>query len=328
MQQAGKILGSGIHGFTMNINKNNSTDIDTFYNLVTTCKNIQLYSCTHNITVNKEEFLKHLKIQENKLAKIYKNYIVLIKSKESFNRELKCICILENIYKSDLIKYTTYSKSEFNNFSYYGCKIDNKYVIISNKCAYSLENAVFTPKKLDQFIKDTLESLVILQKANYMHKDLKLQNIVYCKETNKYKIIDWEQMIYLKYPFKKKQIGVPKTTSMLFLYMLGYPRVLCPINMYMQTKVNGNFATSDIFKYIYQISKDNFNYVLDLGLSKTELFKLYCKTWDSIAIAYVISEICFLNKINFNKYKSFVSKLLNHDQDRYHSAEEALFDFH
>ena len=66
----------------------------------------------------------------------------------------------------------------------------HRFFIFQEKCHKTLDNIKFTQKEFNKFIKDIYESLLILQKNNFIHNDIKADNVIYCD--NKYKLIDWD----------------------------------------------------------------------------------------------------------------------------------------
>ena len=84
-----------------------------------------------------------------------------------------------------------------------------------------------------------------------MHCDIKLDNIIYCKTQNKFKLIDWGEMKFLNKI--QKNFATRSTSSMVALYLYGFPRIICPTIMYIDAlKNNYKYFKSTTFKYLYE----------------------------------------------------------------------------
>jgi hypothetical protein len=56
------------------------------------------------------------------------------------------------------------------------------------------------------------------------------------------------------------------------------------------------------------------------------MFYKYCKSFDMMSIAFIITELCYYNNLNYEKYKPFINKLLDPTENRYHNAKEVLIE--
>ena len=228
----GKNISEGYKGITIEL-RNKKDNID-FYNIFKTDKpdRIVLYGTKKKIKLN-NSFDEILELIDNKTDYIVKKFkrgnIIMGNSKINFNNEMKAIKRLFKIYGDDISKYTAIKPIfKYNNIDIYAISYSNNYYIFQEKCFKTLENINFTQKEFDKMIDDIYESLLILQKNNFMHNDIKADNIIYCN--NKYKLIDWELAYSVKaryksffkgsggnflfnHPFKFYKLGIP-----LFIY--------------------------------------------------------------------------------------------------------------
>jgi len=130
-------------------------------------------------------------------------------------------------------------------------------------------------------INDIYESLLILQKNNFMHNDIKADNIIYCD--NKYKLIDWELAYSIKTRYKSFFKG--SGGNFLFNHPYKFYNLGIPLFIY-------NF-----FNYIFK----KIDYKSNCWIYKLKSYKkLNKKIKDSVD--YLIN-----NKKNLNNYYDMYS---------------------
>jgi hypothetical protein len=230
------ILNHGYKGQVMDIyNKKDVKDKNTLY-----CE--LLNSNPRKITLITIDKGKNIKIKRkdvenyNKILEILKNinhtlvkkfiYISYLfgTKKHNFNNELNGYKNLIKIFKDKIYEYTTIKSGfEFEGRKIYGIIFNNDYYIFLEKCYNILEDIKFTQKTLDKCTNEIMSTLNILNGNNYIHNDIKPNNIILCR--NRFKIIDWESSNYIKdqastfidtkngnliynHPFKFYNIGV------------------------------------------------------------------------------------------------------------------------
>jgi hypothetical protein len=164
-------------------------------------ESIQLFYINNTKKIkNKNEISDLLNIFQNStniIVKILKKNIFYMLDKqleELFYKELKINRKLINIYKKNTNNYLTVDVNlKFKNLKLLGCiinKYNKKYfMLFSNKCDNKFKI------NLNKYIVDILKSIIILQKNNLKHNDIKLDNTVRCG--NKYKLIDFANMEFV-----------------------------------------------------------------------------------------------------------------------------------
>lgn len=228
--KGGKIINRGYTGIVMELFNND--DDNTLYNDLKKAKpkNMTLITMNKKIKIpNKDldSILRLIRLNSKvTLAKKFSYIIPLFNTNESrFNSELEGYKQLISIFGKDISKYTTVRKGfEYNDNDVYGICFNNTYYIFIEKCYKTIDNIKFTQKSLNKCVSDISETLNILKKHNYIHNDIKPDNIILCNK--RFKLIDWESSNLIKnqtstfinskngnftfnHPIKFYKIGVP-----------------------------------------------------------------------------------------------------------------------
>lgn len=195
------IINNGYKGQVMDIYNKNEGDRNTLYSelmrarprtikLVTIEENkyirIKRSDCNYNKIVDK------LKTLDGLLVKKFLYLNVLFGTRErNFNNELNGYKNLIRIFGKNVDKYTTIKEGFiYNNKKIYGIIFNENYYVFLERCFKTLEEINFTQETFRKCENEIIETLDILNANNYIHNDLKPNNIIYCR--NRFKIIDWE----------------------------------------------------------------------------------------------------------------------------------------
>jgi serine/threonine protein kinase len=281
----GKNISEGYKGLTIDL-RNKEDNID-FYNIFKTDKpnKIILYGSKKKITLKNsfEEILNLMKDKTDYIVKKFKRGNILMgNAKLNFNNEMKSIKRLFKIYGDNISTYTAIKPIfKYNNIDIYAISYSNYFYIFQEKCFKTIDKINFTQKEFNKMINDIYESLLILQKNNFMHNDIKADNIIYCD--NKYKLIDWELAYSIKTRYKSFFKG--SGGNFLFNHPYKFYNLGIPLFIY-------NF-----FNYIFkQIDYKSNSWIYKLKSYK----KLNEKIKDSVD--YLIN-----NKKNLNNYYDMYS---------------------
>lgn len=235
IMRGGKIINRGFKGVVLDMYSKNSEDKQTLYNhlleQVKTPSDITLITEKEEIKINSKEdyesILKQIKKRSKKVLvkKFDATSIMFGSNSKNFNNEFDGYKQLIEIFKGDVSKYTTIMKGiTYKNKDVYGISFHNNYYIFLEKCYKTLDNINFTEKTLKKCVKEIMEALDILNAHDYIHNDLKPDNIILCRK--RFKIIDWESSNYIKdqsttfintkngnltynHPIKFYRVGVP-----------------------------------------------------------------------------------------------------------------------
>ena len=200
--KGGKIINRGYTGIVMELFNND--DDNTLYNDLkkTKPKDLTLIAIDERIKIpvkDLDSVLKLIRVNSNTtLAKKFSYIIPLFNTDEKrFNNELEGYKQLISMFGKDISKYTTVKKGfEYNKKDIYGILFNKTYYIFIEKCYKTIDNIKFTQKSLNKCVSDITEVLDILKKNNYIHNDIKPDNIIYCNK--RFKLIDWESSNLIK----------------------------------------------------------------------------------------------------------------------------------
>ena len=309
--KGGKEISQGYKGKTFDL-YNEDDNID-FYTMFKNAKpeRIALYGLNTKIrTTNQyENILKKLENKKNYIVKKFKRGNILLgNAKLNFRNEFNSIKKLSGIYSDKLSYYTSLTPLfKYNNIDIYGMSYGYYYFIFQEKCHKTVENINFTQKEFNKFIDDIYESLVILQKNNFLHNDIKADNVIYCD--NHYKLIDWD-LGYIKYTHYKRFINGSGGNFMfnhpIKFYNLGLSLFLFRFFFtFFKNFNNHNKWLYDLedFKMISEKSIESAEIIIEKNKTKN-----LSKYYDMYAFAKLI--ICLAEKNNLTYPKKFVNKLL------------------
>ena len=309
--KGGREISEGYKGVTFDLyNPNDNID---FYTMFKESKpeNITLYGLHTKIrTVNEyENILKALENKNNFIVKKFKKgHILFGNAKINFRNELYSIKSLSLIYGKKLSYYTALRPIfNYNDVDIYAISYDYKYFLFEEKCHKTLDKINFTQKEFNKFIDDIYESLLILQKNNFLHNDIKADNIIYCD--NHYKLIDWD-LGYIKYisfkSFIKGSGGNFMFNHPIKFYNLGLSLYIYKFFFTFFKNFNNHN------KWLYNLKE--FEIISEKSIESAEIIiqknktKTLSKYYDLFAFAKLI--ICLAEKNNLKYPKNFVNKLL------------------
>jgi len=319
-------LGEGFHGRTYRLSYNSRGN--TFYKHVKAHKidSINLYVANKEETVllssNTEinDFMKYLHSKTDVIAKIFKNtfYYTGMTPKQDFENEISTNKEIIKRYGKNANKMLTVSPiTGFNNLKIQGMHV----ILMSGKelyVAFGTECRNKYAMDADKFLVEILESLVILQAANYQHNDIKLDNIVLCD--SRYKLIDWGQAG----PFDDLNFGEMMYTDPIKWYLKGAPMFIAKSVMQVSSGIkNSGYRSSELFSEIYSTISAEIDTVLNTVKDTKTLLKMYRKTFDIFMVGMTLVHAIHTYKLNAHKYLP-LAKMLISIKEPIHSAAKAL----
>ena len=274
--KGGKILNRGFKGVVMEMYNNDVNDNKTLYNeLMMNIKDISelsLITINGRIKIDEKDFnliLKLIKKRSKKvLVKKFDSSSFMFGSNEkNFNNEFEGYKQLIAIFKKDVSKYTTVKKGfTYKKQDIYGLVYKKNYYIFLEKCYNTLENIKFTNKLLNKCTKEILEILNILNANNYIHNDIKPDNIILCRK--RFKIIDWESSNYIK--DQASTFINTKNGNLLFNHPIKFYRIGVPYTFY---------------KYIYDNEFFTYRYLTNLKSPK-KISNMVESSYNQVVIKY------------------------------------------
>lgn len=332
-QKAGKKYGEGLFGVTYD-SACKLKDNETFCNILKDngVSAIQLHSFDTYLDLEKQSeivaFIRHIHNLDCCVVKYFKKYLVGVDS-FTFKDELNGMHTIYKIFGKNTEKYTTLTSLKLFGFNFVAAIITFKdksimHVTFSAKCDSDLEHTTITDENLPLLTKDILATLNIMQRHNFLHCDLKPDNMIYCAKSNKFKIIDWG--LSKTADPETYQAGTMKFGSPLAIYLSRpIPAFLClEIAYYSVYYMNRQWADSAMFKELFSIIKSDFNYITSQDHTKSDLFMQYKNKLDMYNFGMSLAYLVHKNKLSWRKYKPFITKLINF-QHGFKNAREAFF---
>ena len=255
-----------------------------------------------------DEFVEFLGSEKNRIAKIFKPKSVLSKTSvySDFMEEIESNKAILRVYKDKAANFTTLSPvTGFKNLDIIGLivnfeKEEPLHVIMGTKCQG------MPSINLDKFIIDMLCSILILQVADYEHNDIKLDNIVKCKD--RYKLIDWGQATQIgQRPVK---MGSLFTTSPVRWYISGHlAYISSEILAFKANQNDPEYAKWTPFVKTNARINSEFYEIVKATPDRPTLHKLYAKTFDLFMLGLTILHAVYKYKFDYSEYKPIIEKL-------------------
>jgi len=284
--EGGEILGSpGKTGAAYDICSKNISDHET---LCYTINNMSISKIYFFDYLNNKTLLKHVNdiqkfknIIENSQNLIAKTYYSS-NNENDFYDEIKSIAVVYKCYNNDINTYTTLGHfPKYNNTSIIGAIIyENNnsspyYYTFQSKCNQRFreiftKNKIFTSNDMNVFIENIIQSIIILQKNDIAHGDIKFDNIMTeCNEGKAYKLIDWNMAKELSLKNFKK-----------FSFIKPYLRGSSPVYYSQYELINWRFY---IDNYIRDCMLENFYH--------TDIIADKCKTYARLCYSHFYNDI-------------------------------------
>lgn len=172
---------------------------------------------------------------------------------------------------------------------------------ISRKCKSTLKSEM-KPVEFERLVKDILTQLIIVQKQNLAHGDIKLDNIMKCK---KYELIDWENSRTLDYDTLTKQryLGLSPMYFQILYGSAWYPAFsVALLKYYQETGGYDTYVTSEYANRMISYFQDLFS-----KYSPKQVFEKTKYTLDVSALGFILYGA--LRNPALHRYKSFVMNM-------------------
>lgn len=311
------MLGEGVKGITYDVPCIKG-DNDTLCHIIQTKKvtRVTMYGFDkHQDVKDVNRFAEYMKKRRHTITKIFKErpwYMAfrLDNKEENFKRELSG---MKQVY--EMLIENTLAIFEFESFRFVGAKIcfDNDapmYATFTTKCDTTADNMHMNDKLLLQFITDTCDSVLTMQKHDYAHCDIKPNNIIYCKRDNRFKLIDWELGRFLDFNKTRVYHGTFYYSSPLAFYLSGFPFSIAKRVTYLKNLYhNPSWAKSKIFRLFYALMSYEFDMLY--GVSKRTLFRKYKYQLDRHNVGMSIAYLVWKNNLNIDDYFPVIHKLIS-----------------
>jgi serine/threonine protein kinase len=309
------------------------------------------FKCSNTNTVNKKMVSK-IMVNSNANNEI-QNFKIIDKIDPTgkFHIKLNNVCNLLNNNKYNLINNGECEIINYKNnfkvlkFADGGLELYYYYQIIK-----SINSGETIPTKVNIDInilykiliafKNILDGLLILNKHNYCHFDIKLENIVYDSKTNTMKLIDFGVSILYDFKILKTEINrvlnkIEEYENFLINYYEVYPYelILCKYKNFKYALINHNKHNKVLNKFLSIYNnfnniqlKDNYIFNEDVIIYYLKLIKALVNKYNNIKLAYIAFIKIIFNKLDLysigitikkliDKYNILYSKTLNNYKD-------------
>jgi len=310
--KGGKILNRGFKGVIINMYNDNPDDNHTLYKellMNSGNKEISLITVDGSITLEDKDFdliLKLIKKRDKKVLvkKFVTSSFMFDSNAKNFNSEIEGYRQLIQIFKDNVTKYTTIKKGfSYKHKDIYGITFNNNYYVFLEKCFNTLDNIKFTEKTLAKCVKEIIEILDILNANNYIHNDIKPDNIIYCDKSKRFKLIDWE--LSSKLPTKPPPFykgGTSLYNHPLKFYLGGLPGIIAKNLMMYSVNVLGKHkwvGKLKAYEHLQKLSKLSLEWILhkENGNSSLQIHKKYYPFYDNYAFAVTIIFLAERNRM-------------------------------
>lgn len=269
------IINNGFKGQVIEVNNSNPNDKNNLYYELTstmprTIRLVTIDGEDRYIKVKRKDVINYTKILDmikNAKGLLVKKFIFISflfsSKKKSFNNELNGYKQLLQIFKNDIEKYTTVKAGfTFNKKKIYGINFDDNYYIFLERCYDVIEDIKFTQKTFDKCTDNLIEALNILNAHDYIHNDLKPNNIILCKD--RFKIIDWESSNKIN----KQSVSIINTKNGNLVH--NYPLKFYNLGIYLF-----------MYNYIYNLELGTYDYLKGTTKHK-QVFKIINENFSEV----------------------------------------------
>ncbi len=316
MQQGGKFYGEGMWGetydFACKLNDNETFCKKLKSKRITA---IHLHSFTKLIQLDKQsqivKFIRYMHNLDCCVAKVFKDYGIGLDEK-GFNDELAGMKTIYDIFGKDTTEQTTLTSLKLFNFNFVAAKVifsddTSIFATFSKKCTSNLTHTKV--KSIDHILKHLIHTLVIMQKHDFIHCDIKPDNIIYCKSSNKFKLIDWG--LANKLSQTTKYSGTVLFSSPMAHYLSGVPAFIAVrIISYTAWQRMRDWYNSTIFQELYKLIYQEFYEAIE-GQTPQELFNKYKYKFDLFNLGMALAFVVHKNKLKWHKYKNKIISLVS-----------------
>lgn len=310
------LLGTGKHGKVFNLK-----DFILLQKINITSINLYSLNSEQDIIIYDHDEINQFVDLLNKKKHIVKMFVnnnknLIIKDfEDELNNNRKVI----NMYEENASKYLTVGPIlRFKDIEVMGCvanindnKHDSVHLLFGTKC-----NNDFKINNLGKYVIDILKSIKILQKKNYQHNDIKIGNTVFCKDNNKYKLIDWGRLKEIDNIDSSILSGLQHNPLLLYVYKKEFPKKFsCLIKLYLEKFkfrtsiwIKELIEKSDIFhKTIKNVQKELL-IIINKKPNRVKLLNRYKYSSNIYQLGMVMIYAIHKYNLDYNKYKNIINR--------------------
>ena len=175
--------------------------------------------------------------------------------------------------------------------------------IFSEGCSTQIMHIKFTQRFFDKFVKEIGETLDIIQDLGYQHHDIKPDNMIYCKHTDRFKIIDWELVTHESAPLGRYwEMGNTLFNHPIKFYLGGLPAFIAkrlPARFAVKKNKYHWVEKLQSFEHLNLLTTTSFDYLVKKhsGELAEKVYKRYMPHLDKYAFGQSIVLLADKNKV-------------------------------
>lgn len=320
MTTGGKLYNQG-HGKKLRVEDTRCIfrDSKTFCKYLDTVLNeidklVLYHSSTSKVTVTAKEDILKLVGALNKSEKVITKTYEGDDTHATFERELTAnltiISSLKQTYHTLIPVFTWKGKPVYGiSLVYKAEKAPSTFHLFSEACGTSVLEFKFTQTSFNKFVKELKESLDAIHDIGWNHNDINPENMVFCSQSNRFKIINWEfASVVPSKPYELARCGDKYFNHPLKFYLAGMPAFVAKKLMSYSLLV-GKQGWSRKLKaqgIVQSLSASSFEYIVTrygnhAKLSNKELHARFDAFYDNYAFAICILLLADKHKVKASK---------------------------
>lgn len=279
---------------------------------------IELISFDKTLSIEKRTevlaFAKNVRGAKSCIAKIFKGYGIGL-DRSAFFEELDAMKRVHSIFGRDTERETTLTSLKLFGFNFVAARIafedeSEVYVTFSHKCDSTLASTRMTRSRVDALISDACKTLVVMQRNDFAHCDLKPDNIIFCRKTKRFKIIDWGMA--KKMSARAFSVGTLGYGCPLAHYFGGKPAFVARRLMRVQAWwKDREWHDSDVFASLRRLARDDFDSIVASGETDARAFERYKRKFDVFSLGLCVARCLHGSGIDYESYRGWIENAVS-----------------
>jgi hypothetical protein len=351
MQHGGKEYGAGKYGRTIDAAQIDGDDDTMHACLISMSPELRrkCYAWAPNgrtrvlLTLGQFDALVKFTARATDVVAKHMHSDVFSDAKSAFVKEIRTNALVLAAYGTNSTQCTTLRNIKIGDIVIAGLETPEAYYILSGRCEVPLNRFKFNSDSIDSFVCDILKSFDCLHRADMLHCDVALDNMIHCSREGRFKLIDWG-LSETQTAMRKRYVTQerPKNTGSPMAWLAwgtGPASSLTYMTFYFIKRAYYVF-TCHSYQQMLVGAKDSFNKLLEESLHADKerlgddafrrmLVKRYARSFDLFSLGFVFSHLaCSVQRVSERRRAALLtlSRRFTHygDADFMQDAGEAL----